>query len=155
MLAKYTLLFLSLSASVYALATPHEARGHHHALAARLGQTPANAIMRRKLSKRCQPRAVHSIGLGACGVYNSGSDHIAAVSKLMFDTFPGYDGTNPNNNPVCGRSITATHNGQSTVVVVTDRCEACAITDLDFSPAAYDEIASEVDGRVQITWVWN
>ncbi|CUA74481.1 hypothetical protein RSOLAG22IIIB_11236 [Rhizoctonia solani] len=39
-------------------------------------------------------------GLGACGRTNTPSDMIAAISHKLFDNYPGYDGTNPNNNPV-------------------------------------------------------
>ncbi|THH18143.1 hypothetical protein EW146_g2798 [Bondarzewia mesenterica] len=34
-------------------------------------------------------------GLGACGIHNSGSDMIVAVSQELFDHFPGA-GVNPN-----------------------------------------------------------
>lgn len=30
----------------------------------------------------------YAIGLGACGITNSGNDKIAAVSHLLFDVFP-------------------------------------------------------------------
>ncbi|TFK77026.1 hypothetical protein BDN72DRAFT_866830 [Pluteus cervinus] len=95
------------------------------------------------------------VGLGACGVTNSGTDRIAAVSKLLFDTYPGYTGGNPNTNPVCGRMISASYNGKSTTIMVTDRCEACAITDLDFSPTAFSDLADFSIGRIHgMTWNW-
>ncbi|KAI5123766.1 hypothetical protein M0805_000355 [Coniferiporia weirii] len=98
----------------------------------------------------------YAVGLGACGVTNVPSDKIAAVSHLLFDTFPGYDGVNPNNNPVCGKSITATYGGKSVTVTVEDRCTGCAITDLDFSTSAFDELGAESIGRLHgMTWVWN
>ncbi|KAF7965857.1 hypothetical protein HWV62_41220 [Athelia sp. TMB] len=94
-------------------------------------------------------------GLGACGITNSASDHIVAVSQLLFDTYPGYDGANPNNNPVCGKKITATYKGKSVSVTVTDRCVACAITDLDFTTSAFDLIADRALGRIYgMTWDW-
>jgi hypothetical protein len=43
-------------------------------------------------------------GLGACGISNSDSDLIVAVSATTFDQFPGATG-NPNNNPICNRGI--------------------------------------------------
>jgi len=97
----------------------------------------------------------YGIGLGACGITNSGNDRIAAVSHLLFDTFPGYTGTNPNNNPVCNRGVTAFFQGKSTHVTITDRCTGCALTDLDFSPAAFDDLADPSLGRIDITWVWD
>ncbi|EIW74045.1 plant expansin [Coniophora puteana RWD-64-598 SS2] len=95
-------------------------------------------------------------GLGACGISNTNADMIAAVSHLLYDTFPGYTGTNPNNNPICGHTVTASYGGSNVTVAITDRCTACAITDLDFAPAAFDKLASETVGRIHgVTWVWD
>jgi len=97
----------------------------------------------------------YGTGLGACGITNYDTDHIAAVSHLLFDTFPGYKGGNPNNNPICNRQVRATYQGKSVVVSVTDRCEGCALTDLDFSPAAFNTLALPAVGRLQgVKWVW-
>ncbi|THV04868.1 hypothetical protein K435DRAFT_648418, partial [Dendrothele bispora CBS 962.96] len=94
-------------------------------------------------------------GLGACGITNTDTDHIAAVSHLLFDAFPGYNGVNPNSNPVCGKKVKATYQGKSTTVTITDRCEGCAITDLDFSPSAFSDLADFGVGRLSgMTWVW-
>ncbi|KAF8912737.1 RlpA-like double-psi beta-barrel-protein domain-containing protein-containing protein [Gymnopilus junonius] len=97
----------------------------------------------------------YATGLGACGITNTDTDHIAAVSHLLFDQFPG-SGVNPNLNPVCGKKITATYQGKSVTITVTDRCTGCALTDLDFSPSAFDQLASESVGRLfGMTWVWD
>jgi len=62
---------------------------------------------------------------------------IVAISKQIWDVIQGSDG-NPNHNPVCNVAVTATIDGGSSVtVLITDRCEACAPGDLDFSPAAF------------------
>lgn len=46
--------------------------------------------------------------------------------------------------------------GKSVTVQITDRCTGCALTDLDFSPAAFDELADESIGRLSgVTWVWD
>jgi hypothetical protein len=98
----------------------------------------------------------YATGLGACGITNSDSDHIAAASHLLFDAFPGYNGANPNKNPICGRKVTATYQGKSVTVAITDRCEGCAITDLDFSPSAFHELADFGLGRLSgVKWTWN
>ncbi|KAF8984616.1 RlpA-like double-psi beta-barrel-protein domain-containing protein-containing protein [Cyathus striatus] len=94
-------------------------------------------------------------GMGACGMVNTNSDFIAAASHLLFDNFPGYTGANPNNNPICNRKVNATYQGKSVTVSITDRCEACAVTDLDFSPHAFDQLADETVGRISgMTWEW-
>jgi hypothetical protein len=98
----------------------------------------------------------YGTGLGACGITNNDNQHIAAVSELLFDTYPGYDGVNPNTNPLCGKMVTASYQGKSVQVALTDRCTACKITDLDFSPSAFNEIADPAVGRISgMTWVWD
>lgn len=48
-----------------------------------------------------------------------------------------------------------TDQGKSVTVAITDRCTGCALTDLDFSPSAFDQLASEDLGRLSgMTWVW-
>jgi len=90
-------------------------------------------------------------GVGACGVDSSATDFICAIGHDLFDSLP--DGGNPNNSPWCGRQIRAFDaSGSSVVVTVVDRCTGCAEYDLDFSPAAFDELAPESEGRVPITW---
>lgn len=98
----------------------------------------------------------YGTGLGACGITNNDGQYIAAVSHLLFDTFPGYNGTNPNLNPLCQKTVTASYQGKSVQVTLTDRCVACKITDLDFSPSAFSKLADQSVGRISdMTWVWD
>jgi hypothetical protein len=97
----------------------------------------------------------YATGLGACGIVNNDSEHIAAVSHLLFDNFPGYNGQNPNNNPMCGRTVTARRGSKSVVVALTDRCTGCKVSDLDFSPSAFNILGDPAEGRIPITWTWN
>ncbi|KAF8078544.1 RlpA-like double-psi beta-barrel-protein domain-containing protein-containing protein [Lyophyllum atratum] len=97
----------------------------------------------------------YATGLGACGIVNRDTDYIAAASHLLFDAFPGYTSGNPNKNPMCGRKVRVQYQGKSVVVTLTDRCEGCAVTDLDFSPSAFRQLADFGVGRInQIQWVW-
>ena len=50
----------------------------------------------------------YATGLGSCGIVNVDTDYIAAASHILFDSFPGYNGVNPNSNPICGKKATAT-----------------------------------------------
>jgi hypothetical protein len=65
---------------------------------------------------------------------------------------------NPNNNPFCFRKIRATRHREgvsgnvSVDVTVVDRCTGCKVYDLDFSPSAFDKMADEALGRVDVTW---
>lgn len=58
-------------------------------------------------------------------------------------------------NPICNLPITATYNGVSVSVTITDRCAGCAgAYDLDFSPAAFSVLADESVGRIHgVSWV--
>lgn len=61
---------------------------------------------------------------------------------------------NPNNNPLCGRSIRVNHEGKSVTVQVVDRCAACGTHDLDLSPVAF-KVFNPLDvGRFQASWDW-
>ncbi|KAE9963056.1 hypothetical protein BLS_009742 [Venturia inaequalis] len=48
----------------------------------------------------------YSQGMGACGIVNSESDKIVAISHLVFDA--AQVGSNPNSNPLCRKKIRTT-----------------------------------------------
>ncbi|KAI0425026.1 RlpA-like double-psi beta-barrel-protein domain-containing protein-containing protein [Xylaria sp. FL1042] len=91
-------------------------------------------------------------GLGACGVVNTGSDPIVAISHLIFD--PRTPGGNPNNNPLCGRKIKIHRNGKTITVTVRDRCEGCDRFDLDVPKKQFAKLAKPRLGRVKMNWNW-
>ncbi|KAF5335602.1 hypothetical protein D9758_017261 [Tetrapyrgos nigripes] len=91
-------------------------------------------------------------GLGACGISNTESDMIAAVSAPFFDTFPGAT-PNPNLNPLCGRAVSISSGGKTIQVTIVDKCPGCALQDLDLSPAAFNQLADPSVGRLHgVTW---
>lgn len=94
----------------------------------------------------------YDTGMGACGIVSHDSDYIIAVSHEMFDEHM-IDG-NPNHNPLCGKKIRAFYEGNSVEVAIVDRCTGCKYNDLDFSPAAFKQIADQGLGRIDITWEW-
>ncbi|EGW30745.1 uncharacterized protein SPAPADRAFT_62602 [Spathaspora passalidarum NRRL Y-27907] len=94
----------------------------------------------------------YDTGMGACGVVSSDSDYIIAISHTMFDA--ALTDGNPNHNPLCGKKIRAFYGGNSVDVTIVDRCVGCAEDDLDFSPAAFKQIADPGLGRIDITWQW-
>ncbi|KAF3930943.1 hypothetical protein ABW19_dt0209453 [Dactylella cylindrospora] len=114
----------------------------------------------------------YDTGLGACGWDNAGSEHVIAVSHLLWDSQSV--GSNPNSNPLCGLMIRATRyranneayligaggsdepggRNVSVDVKIVDRCVGCASTDLDFSRSAFDILADQAMGRVLIDWAW-
>lgn len=44
--------------------------------------------------------------------------------------------------------------GGGVTITVIDRCPVCGQYDLDLSPAAFDVIGNEDDGRIEISWHW-
>ena len=94
----------------------------------------------------------YDTGLGACGWTNTDTDFIAAIGHGLFDQYT--PNGNPNRNTLCGKKIIAHYEGKSVEVTAVDRCEGCLPYDLDFSPAAFDQLADALLGRIQITWSW-
>lgn len=94
----------------------------------------------------------YETGLGACGWVNKDSDYIVAIGHGLFDQYT--PGTNPNVNTLCGKKIRAYFQGKYVDVTAVDRCEGCKPYDLDFSPAAFTQLADQLVGRIKITWEW-
>lgn len=94
----------------------------------------------------------YSTGLGSCGITSSDTDYIIAVSHEMYDQYT--PNGNPNKNTLCGKKVRAFYGDNSVDVTVVDRCEACSYNDLDFSPSAFSQLASQSLGRIDITWEW-
>jgi len=91
-------------------------------------------------------------GLGACGWYSAETDYIVAVSQTLFNSFPGAT-ANPNLNPICGKQVKASYGGNEVQVTVVDMCVGCPMWALDFSPSAFEQLASLDVGLLQgMTW---
>jgi len=90
-------------------------------------------------------------GLGACGTYSNDQSMIVAMNAPTFDSYPGA-GSNPNTNPICGKTVTVNYQGKTVVVQVVDKCPSCGANDIDLSPAAFSVLADESVGVIQATW---
>ncbi|KAI4859695.1 RlpA-like double-psi beta-barrel-protein domain-containing protein-containing protein [Hypoxylon rubiginosum] len=88
-------------------------------------------------------------GLGACGKYNSESDHVVALAPAQY----GSD-ANPNKAKVCGRKISVHYGGKTATATVVDKCPSCASGSIDVSPAVFKQLASLDKGRVKVTWAY-
>jgi len=91
-------------------------------------------------------------GLGACGITNSASDSICAVSHALYDAVSV--GSNPNSNPLCGKMIRLRRGERSVDVKVVDRCVGCKATDIDVSMSVFTQLALVEQGRVNVEWAW-
>lgn len=87
-------------------------------------------------------------GLGSCGLTNTESDHIVALSVQMMDNAASPNG-NPNRNPKCGTMINIYNPTTKTThqAKVVDTCEGCADQDIDVSPSLFQVVAPDGDGR--------
>lgn len=92
----------------------------------------------------------YEVGLGACGVTNTDSDLIAAMNWQQFNEF----GSMSNGNPICGKQAILHYQDKSVTVTVEDKCPGCSYGSIDLSPAAFNQLADESLGRIQITWEW-
>jgi len=92
---------------------------------------------------------------GACGKMHYDNEYVVAVAFGTFDTFPGAT-SNPNHNPICGKTLQATFEGKSVRVKVVDRCADCMIPgNIDLSPVAFKVLAKLGKGRLfGVTWDW-
>lgn len=95
----------------------------------------------------------YDVGLGACGRQNGNGEMVAAASMLLYDGFNGYTGSDPNQNPICGKQAVIHFEGKEITVTIIDRCVGCAKYDLDLSPTAFSAVADQGRGRLQgATW---
>ncbi|KAF8192652.1 barwin-like endoglucanase [Mycena galopus ATCC 62051] len=93
-------------------------------------------------------------GLGACGDVYDDSSFTAAVSRLMFDNWPGASSAQ-NRNPICGPFVPGRKALNSAGVQIVDRCVGCAVGDIDLTPAAFAALADKSLGRTSVTWHFN
>ncbi|KAF8055612.1 hypothetical protein FPV67DRAFT_1679871 [Lyophyllum atratum] len=93
---------------------------------------------------------------GACGQMHYDSEYVVALAFGTFDTYPGADPKDPNHNPVCNKTLKATYEGKSVVVMVVDRCADCyQAENIDLSPTAFSMIADQSKGRLfGVKWDW-
>ena len=90
----------------------------------------------------------YSVSVGACGWTNTDTQLVAAVSTTVY----GYQ-ANPNTAPICGQCAVVSFGGNNVKVTIVDKCMGCLPDDIDLSPAAFSAIASQILGRIEVTWV--
>ncbi|KAI1940884.1 hypothetical protein LOZ57_005819 [Ophidiomyces ophidiicola] len=86
-------------------------------------------------------------GLGACGtnIDTNGENAVAISAALM--------GTQSNNSPFCGKTITIKYNGKTAKAVVKDKCPECAYGSIDMTRQLFYNFAPEAAGRIKgVEW---
>ncbi|KAM0715497.1 hypothetical protein Q7P37_008995 [Cladosporium fusiforme] len=95
-------------------------------------------------------------GMGACGHTSNESEKMVAVSEALFDSYT--TGGNPNNNPLCGKTLTIKGaDGADHKATIWDRCPGCAEADLDLPQEFFNAVTMKdgkpADGRAHgIEW---
>ncbi|SPC64917.1 uncharacterized protein UHOD_07881 [Ustilago sp. UG-2017b] len=94
----------------------------------------------------------YDTGLGACGITNSDSDPIVAISRDLFEQYNPSD-ANPNHNSLCGRKVEITWKGKTVRAFATDECPGCENTSLDMSPKVFESLDAKEKGVLDgIQW---
>ncbi|CAG8575448.1 7667_t:CDS:2 [Diversispora eburnea] len=80
-------------------------------------------------------------GLGACGITSSDHEFVCAIPAVVFDKYT--PNGNPNKNSKCGTYATVTRGTRSVTCKIVDRC---------VGSAAFEQIGSLSEGRVEGSW---
>jgi hypothetical protein len=67
----------------------------------------------------------YDVGLGACGYNNNDGQMVVAMPYGVFD--PSTPNGNPNNNALCGQTISIGYNGKWVGAEIVDRCKSPSI----------------------------
>jgi len=113
---------------------------------------PATNVARASAPTHTGQATFTDFAVGSCGISNSDSELVVGVSSEFFNDFPGAT-SNPNKNPICNKQLYAAYKGKHVTVKIVDTCVGCGKYDLNFSPTAFDKLASEDDGRIyNVQW---
>ncbi|KAJ1021664.1 hypothetical protein NDA16_003800 [Ustilago loliicola] len=94
----------------------------------------------------------YNTSLGACGIVNSDTDPIVAISADLFEQYNPSD-ANPNHNSLCGRKVEITWKGKTVHAFATDECPSCKRTSLDMSPKVFESLDDKDKGVLDgIQW---
>lgn len=90
----------------------------------------------------------------SCDIAAAPGENIVAISHLKMN-----NGANPNNNPLCGTTISIYNpQGGNTVsgVKIVDTCMGCDEESIDVNPELFQQLGFELaQGRVTVDWGGN
>lgn len=94
----------------------------------------------------------YDLGLGACGIDNSGEDETANIVAMSSAVM----GAQSNGNPMCGKTIKIYNEatGKTATGVIQDKCPGCVAGSIDVSKKLFEELADLDEGRLEISWNW-
>jgi hypothetical protein len=82
---------------------------------------------------------------GACGTVHADSDSVVAMDSATYG-----------NGELCGKQVQITNvaNGKTVTATVADECPTCNnAQSIDMSTGAFDQIADEATGLINISWI--
>jgi len=92
-----------------------------------------------------------SVGLGSCGWQGSNSQNLVALASDVMQ-----NGPNPNNNPLCGQTISIYYQGNVHQATIYDTCPTCAGGSIDLTEQLFLQVAPDGNGRVSgVSWSIN
>jgi hypothetical protein len=92
----------------------------------------------------------YQAGVGACGITSDGDTQM--VIALPFE----FMGTESNDNPYCGKTVTIERGGASIVATVVDKCMGCHGFSIDLSNLAFSSLGVPFAvGRTTAMWYFN
>nr|CAH69601.1 riboflavin-aldehyde forming enzyme [Agaricus bisporus] len=80
-------------------------------------------------------------GLGACGHTNQAHELVVALPSAKYG-----------NGDHCSKHVGIHYKGKYVKVKVVDKCPGCGSNDLDISPTAFSQLASQDLGRIKVDW---
>jgi rare lipoprotein A (peptidoglycan hydrolase) len=86
-------------------------------------------------------------GYGACGTQINAATQMLVAAPAALWTTP-----NPNNDPLCRKSIRVTYNGKTITVPIKDKCPSCPSNKIDLSQPAFSSLANTSVGIINVTW---
>lgn len=86
-------------------------------------------------------------GYGACGTQINAATEMLVAAPASAWTTP-----NPNNDPLCRKSIRVTYNGKTITVPIKDKCPSCDSTKIDLSLPAFRSLADPALGIISVSW---
>ncbi|GAA4547971.1 RlpA-like double-psi beta-barrel domain-containing protein [Amycolatopsis samaneae] len=86
-------------------------------------------------------------GFGACGTRINASTELLVAAPAGLFTSP-----NPNNDPLCRKSIRVRYNGRTITVPIKDKCPSCDNSKIDLSLPAFRQLADPNVGIISVSW---
>ncbi|ORX51273.1 hypothetical protein DM01DRAFT_1337324 [Hesseltinella vesiculosa] len=83
----------------------------------------------------------YDVGLGSCGIQNSDTEMVVALSKALMSE-----------GAYCGKKVKLSTKKGTVVATVVDTCPGCDENSVDLSTAAFKKLGQLSTGRLKLDW---